>query len=89
MFGGRPTDTRPATYFDQRRVMEDQPLAASADALSLNSSHSRSTDDGSSKKPPLAGRDRIGRSGICYSARLAGASPRLASSGQARGCACS
>src|SRR5215218_7097528 len=26
---------------------------ASADALSLNSSHSRSTDDGSSKKPPL------------------------------------
>src|SRR6266508_6706499 len=26
---------------------------ASVDALSLNSSHSRSTDDGSSKKPPL------------------------------------
>jgi hypothetical protein len=35
------------------RVVEDEPLAGVGDALSLNSSHSRSTDDGSPKKPPL------------------------------------
>ena len=66
------------------RVVEDEPLAGVGDALSLNSSHSRSTDDGSPRSPPLAGRDRRGRSGVWYPALRAGAvgaPARLASSG--------
>src|SRR5687768_1858792 len=56
---------------------------ASADALSLNSSHSRSTDDGSSKKPPLWPGTTV--SAVpAFVARLAvpgRSAPRLASSG--------
>jgi hypothetical protein len=81
----RQTDRHPAGHvLDQRRVVEDEPLAASADALSLNSSHSRSTDDGSSKKPPFGRARPYGRSGVCYPARRAGAvggPARLVSSG--------
>src|SRR5215211_7251836 len=85
MFGGRPTDTRPATYLTSGAWWRMSRSRASADALSLNSSHSRSTDDGSSKKPPAFGRARpYGRSGVCYPARRAGAvgaPARLVSSG--------
>jgi hypothetical protein len=59
--------------------------------LSLNSSHSRSTDDGSSKKPPLWPGVTVVVvpafvTRLAVPERLA---LRLASPAQARGCACS
>jgi hypothetical protein len=59
-------------------------IAYTSNLTPRSRSYLRSADDGSSEEPPLAGRDRGGRSGVWYPAHRAGAvgaPARLVSSG--------
>src|SRR5215204_4880465 len=79
-------DRDPASHvLDQRRVVEDESLAGVSRRLELEflpqPFHGRRLVQ---EAPPLAGRDRSGRSGVCYPTRRAGtvvAPARLAGSG--------